>query len=394
MRQANYFQLLTVCCNAAPIHYLPLLHILSRFGFPISRFGFLSQHAMCGLIPANHHGKHFSLKMMKQNAVNQSGAKTSRGVSQQFEFINLLNRPGLTDVGTKKAVRAHAMRDFRRRRGESYDNGRRKETPNIKTADPSKPSPTAQTGGRNGITLDPPVWALPKDATQESLPLFDTAYGEGDFHFLMPHGNNDDIFGSPFSFNSDTTFHGRILGDGGDDLGTMTSPERPSKRKKLYDYTSSSVTVNGDGDSDDGDDGDDYDCPSKSRRYHAANEMTVVSPRLIKTPGVGSPDPFNSLPVASNGRMRILMLHCKLVQPLKMNSFFALASSRLSVTFVCSPEIFFIYETHVSCNRFFRLCSTRKRECSSGNMDPRSFQRFRALSGDTSPFRGALCLVP
>lgn len=250
--------------------------------------------------------------MMKQDAVNQPGAKASRGVSQQFEFINLLNSPGLTDVGTKKAVRAHAMRDFRRRRGESYDNGQRKETSNIKTADSSKPSPTAQPS-RNGVTLDPPVWALSTQAADESLPLRDTAHAEEDFHFIMPNGRNGDVFKSPFGFNSYKTFHGSILDDDRDELDPLMSPERPHKRKKLRDYEASPVTS--------GFDDDEWYSPLKSQGYHAGNEMIVASPRLIKVPGAGSPDPFDVLPVASTERVRILMHHCKLAKPLKMKSF-------------------------------------------------------------------------
>ena len=253
-----------------------------------------------------------SLRMMKQNAVNQPGAKAGRAVSQQFEFINLLNRPGLTDVGTKKAVRAHAMRDFRRRRGESYDNGRRKEASNIKTADPSKTSPTAQPS-RNGIALDHPVWPLSTDAaTEESLPLRDTAYAQEDFPFFMPRGRNDDVFRFPFSFNSDTTFHGSIVANDEDELDTLPSPERPRKRKKLHDYGASAIGYSVDGDN--------YDCPTKSPRYYAPNEMIVASPRLIKIPGAGSPDPFDTLPVACTQRVRILMHHCKLIKPLRMKS--------------------------------------------------------------------------
>lgn len=247
--------------------------------------------------------------MMKQNAVNQQVAKPSRGVSQQFEFINLLNRPGLTDVGTKKAVRAHAMRDFRRRRGESYDNGRRKETSNIKTADHSKLSPPAQPS-RNGVALDPPVWAFSTDAANESLPLSDTAYPGEDFRFFMPRGRNGDVFKSPFSFNSHNTFHGSILINGEEEFDPLMSPERPCKRKKLHNYGANSSTS--------GVDSEEWHCPPESHDYHAGNEMIVASPRLIKVPGAGSPDPFNALPVASTERVRILMHHCKLVQPLKM----------------------------------------------------------------------------
>lgn len=276
-----------------------------------------------------------SFRMMKQNTVNQPGAKASRGVSQQFEFINLLNRPGLTDVGTKKAVRAHAMRDFRRRRGESYDNGRRKETSNVKTADRSKASPLAPSS-QNGVTLDPPAWALSTDAADESLPLSDNAYAEEDFRFLMPQGRNDDIFRSPFSFNSHNTFHGSILTDDGDELDPMKSPERPRKRKKLHGYEGSSVTS--------GIDNDEWHSSLKSQGYHAANEMIVASPRLIKVPGAGSPDPFDSLPVAPTERVCILMHHCKLIKPLNMKSFFALASARHAILVSSPKKCFFSSE--------------------------------------------------
>lgn len=298
----------------AHIHYLPLLQILSRFSFPISRFGLLSQHAVSGLFHPPLL-QDTSIRMMKQNAVNQPGAKASnRGVSQQFEFINLLNRPGLTDVGTKKAVRAHAMRDFRRRRGESYDNGRRKETSNIKNADSSNPSPTAQPS-RNGVALDHPEWAYSTDVADGPLSLKDTAYAEEDFHFFTPNGRNGDVFKSPFNFNSNNTFHGSILDNDGDESDPLMSSERPRKRKKLHDYDSSPGTLSVDGDN--------WYSSLKPQGYHARNEMMVASPRLIKVPGAGSAEPFNALPVASTERVRILMHHCKLAKPLKMKSFSA-----------------------------------------------------------------------
>lgn len=326
-------QLLNVYSHAAPIHYLPLLQISSRFRLPIFQFGLLSHDAMFGFIPPPT-SEDTSLRMMKQDTVNQPGAKASRGVSQQFEFINLLNRPGLTDVGTKKAVRAHAMRDFRRRRGESYDNGRRKETSNIKTADPSKPSPTVQPSP-NGVALDPPVWALSMGTAEDSLPLIDATYAEEDLHFFMPHERDDDDYKSAFGFNSDTASHGSILTDGGDELGAIMSLERPRKRKKLHDYDEASpVTF--------GEDGENGDGPPKSLGYHVADEMMVVSPRLIKTPGAGSPDPFNALPIACTQRVRILMHHCKLIKPLKVKSFVVLASSSHPIL-VSSRKICFGY---------------------------------------------------
>lgn len=269
-----------------------------------------------------------SLRMMKQNAVNQPGSKGGRGVSQQFEFINLLNSPGLTDVGTKKAVRAHAMRDFRRRRGESYDNGRRKEISNIKTADPSKPSLAPQPC-RNGVAFGSPEWALSTNAAEDSLSLSDTAYTE-DFQYVTHRGENNDVLRSPFSFGSDTSFHGSILADGEDELGTMLSPERPSKRKKLHDSRASSITLGGNG--------DECGFPFKSQEHHAANEMIVPSPRLIKIPGNGSPDPFNALPIASTKRVRILVNHCKLIKPLNMESCFVFASSSYAIL-VSSPKM-------------------------------------------------------
>lgn len=317
---------------AAHIHYLPLLQIPSRFSFPASRFGLVSQHAVFGLF---HHPlrQDTLFRMMKQNAVNQPGAKASRGVSQQFEFINLLNRPGLTDVGTKKAVRAHAMRDFRRRRGETYDNGRRKETSNIKNADRSKSSPTAQPS-RNGVALEHPEWAYSTDAADESLPLKDAAYADEASHFFMPNLRNGDAFKSPFNFSSHNTFHGSILDNDGDEIDSLMSSERPRKRKKLHGYDASPDIS--------GVDGDEWYSPLKLQGYHAGNEMMLVSPRLIKVPGAGSAEPFNALPVASTERVRILMHHCKLAKPLNMKFFFAVVLSS-HVILVSSSEIYFFF---------------------------------------------------
>lgn len=253
---------------------------------------------------------------MKQSAGNQPGAKAPREVSQQFEFINLLNRPELTDVGTKRAVRAHAMRDFRRRRGESYHNERCRETSNIKATDPSKLSPKVQSG-RNGIALDPPVWTPSTDSAEDSPPRIDTSGAEEDSPILMPQERDRDIFQLEPGFIPETTSDGSDLAKGRDQLGVVKSPEQLRNRKKRQRHGVSPVTPSDDG-----------DCPSKPVGRQVGSAMLVASPRLALTPGAGSPDPFNALPIESTTRVHILMHHCKLTKPLKMKSSVALAPDK------------------------------------------------------------------
>jgi hypothetical protein len=70
--------------------------------------------------------------------------------------------------------------------------------------------------------------------------------------------------------------------------------------------------------------------------------MTVASPKMIKTPGAGSPDPFNALPIACTRRVHILMHHCKLINPGR-NEIFWFSAHReviLSLSSCSSPSAY------------------------------------------------------
>lgn len=268
---------------------------------------------MFGLRPPPPTLEDTSLRMMKQGTGSQPGTKAPRGVSQQFEFINLLNSPELTDVGTKRAVRAHAMRDFRRRRGESYHNGRCRESSSIKATDSSKLSPKVQSG-RNGIALEPPEWTSSPDPAEDSSSLIDTSCDVEDFPILMPRERDSDLFQLEPGFFPEITCDGSDSANGRDQLGVVKSPASPRNRKKAQKHVASPVTPSEDG-----------DCPSTPSGRSVRSSTLVASPRLAITPGAGSPDPFNALPIESTTRVHILMHHCKLRQSLKMKSFVALA---------------------------------------------------------------------
>lgn len=246
--------------------------------------------------------------MIKQDTANPPGATAGRGMSQQFEFINLLNRPGLTDVGTKKAVRAHAMRDFRRRRGGSNDHGRSQETSSINIATP-KPSPKVQLG-RNSIAHDPSPWTtVSKRPAGTSVPLANAGYSLEDLEWLISHGSDAGVLMPESGFVSEIAFDGSNSINGRDEFDMANSSERPRKRKKLGDHVACPITSCHDG-----------DCRHESSECLIGSEMTLLSPRLIKTPGDGSPDPFDVLPITCTKRVHILVHHCKLIKPRKMSS--------------------------------------------------------------------------
>jgi hypothetical protein len=244
-----------------------------------------------------------SLRMMKQNAIEQPGARGIGKLSQQFEFINLLNKPQLTDIGTKKAVRAHAMRDFRRRRGEPHHSRRVLDNSGIKAAGSPNPSPNVQPD-LDGLVLDRPIWMLSMDPDDDSPSLFHTSYYMGDFQPFMPRERKENVVDPKYYDFSERVAYGNNLANFGDENAVASLPQRPRKRKKLEDHEASPATLNDDG-----------NVSQKPLGCQVENEMILASPRMTKLLGAGLYDPFNALPIASNRRIHILVHHCKLIQP-------------------------------------------------------------------------------
>lgn len=244
-----------------------------------------------------------SLRMMKQNAMEQSSAQGIRGLSQQFEFINLLNKPQLTDIGTKKTVRAHAMRDFRRRRGESHHSRRATESSVIKAPDASKPSPNIESD-LDGLVLDRPIWMRSMDADDDSSLLLNSPCDMDDTQPFMPQERKENAMNSRYRSFSESAADGNDSTSCRDEYAVKYLPPRPRKRKKTEDHEASSGTLSEDG-----------NVSQNPLGSQVENKMILASPRMNELLGAGSYDPFNALPIACNRRMHILVHHCKLIQP-------------------------------------------------------------------------------
>ena len=231
--------------------------------------------------------------------------KTMLGMSQHFEFINLIDRPQIHDAEAKKIVRAHAMRDFRRRKVKHKISENRdfKKSSNVEVAEVvTSPSVTTVVG--NGVFNGPATFIhvgghakgqlLPADIAGE---LMDHVGGHANGQ-LLPADIAGGLMDEPPLGLDEEGKDENVALDG--TFAVEHLPWDDSVVDAAYGLGYADPDI-------------DFDRPPEPFAYQPQNESLPSTPAMLSSPGAGSPDPFNALPITGTERVHFLMRHCKLV---------------------------------------------------------------------------------
>lgn len=229
--------------------------------------------------------------------------------SQQFEFINLSERHQIIDVNLKRRVRAHAMRDFRSRKGSSEvcdDQGFVKSNPDITRAmrQPSK-SRRNRSDQSDGDAMPISPQTLPGDSPS----VVDMPMQIGDLQHLTPNRYDSqeesvDIEDRTPDTNL-TMFRFDRAALARHDTAIARHTRKQARRSKTKDLLSSPTTSG----SSDSDSLDQPQSPSEIQvQFGKCSDLLSIA----RVPGA-STDPFNAFPIASTPRVQALMHHCKLI---------------------------------------------------------------------------------
>lgn len=208
--------------------------------------------------------------------------------SQQFEFINLSNKPQITDAGARKLVRAHAMRDFRRRKV------------------PREPCDNQGFVQKSSLDIARAIKPLESHHPRGELSDEEVKRGSSDDQV----GDSPLLAGAP-TWSEDGQDSPPQQGDGPKQIKAATvkpsrnsarQAKKQSKRSQMGRQLSSPTTSSS----------SDSDFPQSPQTSQAQNGKRSDGFEMIaRSPGAWSADPFDALPIPSTERVRILMHHCK-----------------------------------------------------------------------------------
>lgn len=210
-------------------------------------------------------------------------------VLQQFEFINLSNKPQITDAGARKLVRAHAMRDFRRRKvpREPCDNQGFVQKSSLDIARSIK-QPLGSHHPRGELSDEEAKRVSSDDQIGDSPLLADAPTWSEDGQNSPPQRGD-----RPKQTKATTVKPRR---------NSARQARKQGKRSKTIGQLNSPTTSAS----------SDSDFSPSPQTSQAQNGIRSDGFEMIaRSPGAWSADPFDALPIPSTERVRILMHHCK-----------------------------------------------------------------------------------
>lgn len=218
---------------------------------------------------------------------------------RNFEFIHLSHDAPTADAGARQRVRSHAMRDFRRRKGlpDMFDEQETGKSPSPGTSGPSPPSVEVRHQGSD--PTDQGFKRLtPENKTR--VPLGSSS-SSAQQHQSLPD--------NPMSSQTESSDTAGIVDQQGPNLPSR--PENVAHEQPDIDRGKSLVPQNNPaallGNDSGGEPQDPSDTTLEAQKRSDSNALAMV-----RVPSAASFDPFNSLPVISTERVRVLVHYCKM----------------------------------------------------------------------------------
>ena len=280
---------------------------------------------------------------------------------QQFEFINLSEKPQITDADAKRRVRAHAMRDFRSRKGLSEtcdDQGFVKSSLDIARA----VKQTSKFHRNRGDQSREDATPISSDDQLGGSPLLaDTPARIGDSQLASnqydgQEGNVDvecrALAASTINPRVDKIVPVR------NGTASVRHARKQIRRSKMKDSLNSPTTSSSS-------DSDTLDQPPSPSTIQSDSENRSWT--LTRFPGAGSLDPFDALPIAGTPRVQALTHHCKSIKTI--DEVFFPSSLSCMCFYVYAPHHGPNTDLRSRCDRFFSLHTNQNSHDSSSDMD-------------------------
>lgn len=282
---------------------------------------------------------------------------------QQFEFINLSEKPQITDADAKRRVRAHAMRDFRSRKGLSEtcdDQGFVKSSLDIARAVKQTSKFHRNRGDQPGEDATP----ISSDGQLGGSPLLaDTPARIGDLQLASnqydDQEGNVDVERRALAASTINARVDKIVSVRNGTASVRHARKQTRRGKVKVSLNSPTTSSSSDGDS--------LDQPPSPSTVKSDSENHSDPWTLIRFSGAGSLDPFDALPIAGTPRVQALTHHCKSIKTI--DEVFFPSSFSCMCFYTYAPRHDPNTDLRSRFDRFFSLHTNQNSHDSSSNMD-------------------------